>query len=185
MIWQLDPVEQQLFGRLIEVQGVVSPGHEKSRGSRGEIFRDDLRKRLESRWALRCWLLWRAKAACNGEDMLAFAHTFDSSLSSKLSGDRDIMDFWSNVCSKLLPPIPSKPQYSGKNISPSSSLIFLILFGVWCAKSPYCCCFPIDTSLPLMNRRLDSVSFSVHARSRACDGIGAVRSKRKIDRKIT
>ena len=66
MIWQPDPVGQQLLGLLMEVQAVVSPGHEKARGSRGEMSRGDLRKRPESGWALRCWLLWRAKAACNG-----------------------------------------------------------------------------------------------------------------------
>lgn len=53
--WQVEPLGQQLFGRLMDVQAVVSPGQENARGWRGEVSRGDLRKRPRTGWGLRFW----------------------------------------------------------------------------------------------------------------------------------
>jgi len=64
--WQVEPFGQQLFGRFMEVQAVVPPGHENARWSREKISRGDFRRRPASGRALPCWLPWRANGACSG-----------------------------------------------------------------------------------------------------------------------
>lgn len=45
MSWQIEPLGQQLLGRLMEAQTFVSPGHWKSRFSRENVFLGDLSRR--------------------------------------------------------------------------------------------------------------------------------------------
>lgn len=66
MTWQVDPEGQQLFGRLIEVQTTVLPGHWNARCSREKLSLGDLSSRALRDWPLRFSKVWRAKGAWNG-----------------------------------------------------------------------------------------------------------------------
>jgi len=66
MSWQIDPMGQQLFGRLIELQMTVLPGHLKSRWSREKISSGVLSIRALRGWPCKCSNVWRANGACNG-----------------------------------------------------------------------------------------------------------------------
>ena len=59
VIWQTRPVAQQLFGRLIEVQADVPPGHAKSRVSRAKIASGDRSRRLKRDRVSNCPLVCR------------------------------------------------------------------------------------------------------------------------------
>ena len=115
---------QQLFGWLILEHTVVSPGHWNWRLSRPKMARGDLTKRLRRDRLSKSPLKWRAKGACNGCGILAFAQSSELSLTSKCAnsfrGGSPVPESKTDSCSIIV----SNLQYSGKNISPCSPPIF-------------------------------------------------------------
>ncbi len=79
--WQTRPAAQQVFGRFIEAQSLVPPGHEKLRVSRARIAPGDRSRRVKRGRVSSLRLVCREKGACSGWSMDAFAHslTLDSS----------------------------------------------------------------------------------------------------------
>ena len=127
--WQTRPAAQQLYGRFIEAQSLVPPGHEKLRVSRAKIASGDRSRRLKRGWVSSLRSVCREKGACSGcgMDALAECSTFDSS--SRGPKERGIGLLLSSSSFNALSDSTSNCQYSGKNISPWSPLIFRTAIG--------------------------------------------------------